>query len=151
MDFDVVPVSLYRCAHLTLEYEDIVWGEQIGAGSFGSVHKGESRRKGVEPFANPKPGQYLGVDIAIKAIHSSTEYDVSRAQRGVRGSRKGLQVFRERVEDHARVPSPKHCSLLGPEQGTDRRWPNLVSLLILIVDTHSTQAALSPSLFLVAT
>ncbi|TXT06061.1 hypothetical protein VHUM_03534 [Vanrija humicola] len=50
MDFDVVP------------YEDIVWGEQIGAGSFGSVHR----------------GQYLGVDIAIKEIHSSTEYDVSK-------------------------------------------------------------------------
>ncbi|KAL1409669.1 hypothetical protein Q8F55_003665 [Vanrija albida] len=50
MDFDVVP------------YEDIVWGERIGGGSFGSVYK----------------GQYLGVDIAIKEIHSSTEYDVSK-------------------------------------------------------------------------
>ncbi|CAK9783540.1 unnamed protein product [Cutaneotrichosporon oleaginosum] len=50
MDFDVVP------------YEDIVWGERIGGGSFGSVFK----------------GQYLGVDIAIKEIHSSTEYNVHK-------------------------------------------------------------------------
>ncbi|BEI97953.1 hypothetical protein CcaverHIS631_0302520 [Cutaneotrichosporon cavernicola] len=50
MDFDVVP------------YEDIVWGERIGGGSFGSVFK----------------GQYLGLDIAIKEIHASTEYNVHK-------------------------------------------------------------------------
>ena len=47
MDFDVIPVSTsppchhyYQC-RLALQYEDIVWGQRLGAGSFGSVYKGE--------------------------------------------------------------------------------------------------------------
>ncbi|KAK4684325.1 hypothetical protein P7C73_g5859, partial [Tremellales sp. Uapishka_1] len=50
MDFDVIP------------YEDITWGRRLGAGSFGSVYK----------------GTYLGIDIAIKEVLPSTEYDVHK-------------------------------------------------------------------------
>ncbi|WVQ85199.1 hypothetical protein IAT38_007364 [Cryptococcus sp. DSM 104549] len=50
MDFDVIP------------YEDITWGQRLGSGSFGSVYK----------------GTYLGVDIAIKEVLPSTEYDVHK-------------------------------------------------------------------------
>ncbi|GFZ44643.1 hypothetical protein JCM24511_02367 [Saitozyma sp. JCM 24511] len=50
LDFDVIP------------YEDIVWGERLGAGSFGSVFK----------------GTYLGIDIAIKEVLPSSEYDVHK-------------------------------------------------------------------------
>ncbi|GMK58196.1 hypothetical protein CspeluHIS016_0502280 [Cutaneotrichosporon spelunceum] len=51
MDFDIVP------------YEDIVWGGRIGGGSFGSALTA---------------GQYLGLDIAIKEIRASTEYNVHK-------------------------------------------------------------------------
>ncbi|KAK8844601.1 hypothetical protein IAR55_006448 [Kwoniella newhampshirensis] len=50
MDFDIIP------------YGDIVWGQRLGAGSFGSVYK----------------GSYLGIDIAIKEVLPSTEYDVHK-------------------------------------------------------------------------
>nr|XP_019048401.1 TKL/LISK/LISK-DD1 protein kinase [Kwoniella bestiolae CBS 10118]OCF27331.1 TKL/LISK/LISK-DD1 protein kinase [Kwoniella bestiolae CBS 10118] len=50
MDFDIIP------------YEDIQWGQRLGAGSFGSVYK----------------GSYLGIDIAIKEVLPSTEYDVHK-------------------------------------------------------------------------
>ncbi|WWC85523.1 uncharacterized protein L201_000387 [Kwoniella dendrophila CBS 6074] len=50
MDFDIIP------------YEDIQWGKRLGAGSFGSVYK----------------GSYLGIDIAIKEVLPSTEYDVHK-------------------------------------------------------------------------
>ncbi|WVQ64587.1 uncharacterized protein L199_002754 [Kwoniella botswanensis] len=50
MDFDIIP------------YEDIQWGHRLGAGSFGSVYK----------------GSYLGIDIAIKEVLPSTEYDVHK-------------------------------------------------------------------------
>nr|XP_019014211.1 TKL/LISK/LISK-DD1 protein kinase [Kwoniella pini CBS 10737]OCF52992.1 TKL/LISK/LISK-DD1 protein kinase [Kwoniella pini CBS 10737] len=50
MDFDIIP------------YEDIKWGQRLGAGSFGSVYK----------------GSYLGIDIAIKEVLPSTEYDVHK-------------------------------------------------------------------------
>nr|XP_018266358.1 TKL/LISK/LISK-DD1 protein kinase [Kwoniella dejecticola CBS 10117]OBR88516.1 TKL/LISK/LISK-DD1 protein kinase [Kwoniella dejecticola CBS 10117] len=50
MDFDIIP------------YEDIRWGQRLGAGSFGSVYK----------------GCYLGIDIAIKEVLPSEEYDVHK-------------------------------------------------------------------------
>nr|XP_019006284.1 TKL/LISK/LISK-DD1 protein kinase [Kwoniella mangroviensis CBS 8507]OCF69745.1 TKL/LISK/LISK-DD1 protein kinase [Kwoniella mangroviensis CBS 8507] len=50
MDFDIIP------------YEDIQWSQRLGAGSFGSVYK----------------GSYLGIDIAIKEVLPSTEYDVHK-------------------------------------------------------------------------
>ncbi|ORY27341.1 kinase-like domain-containing protein [Naematelia encephala] len=50
MDFDIIP------------YDDIVWGQRLGSGSFGSVYK----------------GTYLGIDIAIKEVLPSTEYDVHK-------------------------------------------------------------------------
>ncbi|WVF66338.1 hypothetical protein IAT40_001078 [Kwoniella sp. CBS 6097] len=50
MDFDIIP------------FEDIQWGHRLGAGSFGSVYK----------------GSYLGIDIAIKEVLPSTEYDVHK-------------------------------------------------------------------------
>ncbi|WVR03269.1 hypothetical protein IAU60_000260 [Kwoniella sp. DSM 27419] len=50
MDFDTIP------------FEDIQWGHRLGAGSFGSVYK----------------GSYLGIDIAIKEVLPSVEYDVHK-------------------------------------------------------------------------
>ncbi|KAJ9123907.1 hypothetical protein QFC22_000697 [Naganishia vaughanmartiniae] len=48
VEFDYIP------------FEDIEWGETLGSGSFGCVYK----------------GTYLGIDIALKEILPSNEYDV---------------------------------------------------------------------------
>ncbi|WVQ74036.1 hypothetical protein IAR50_003617 [Cryptococcus sp. DSM 104548] len=50
MDFDIVP------------YEDIIWGCKLGSGSFGSVYQ----------------GSYLDIDIAVKEILPSNEYDAHK-------------------------------------------------------------------------
>ncbi|KAJ9092500.1 hypothetical protein QFC19_008713 [Naganishia cerealis] len=50
IDFDYIP------------FEDIEWGETLGSGSFGCVYK----------------GSYLGIDIALKEILPSNEYDVRK-------------------------------------------------------------------------
>ena len=77
-------------------FEDIVWRQKLGSGSFGLVHRGKQPRSSLILDGHWGPdengladiercltiamefaGTYLGIDIAIKEILPSSEYDVS--------------------------------------------------------------------------
>lgn len=87
MEWDAIP------------YEQIVWGEKLGAGSFGVVMKGASPAlprllcplPRLAPCLPPPPasaadslassvraGTYLGIDVAIKEVLPSTDYEVAK-------------------------------------------------------------------------
>ena len=75
-------------ADVVFKYEDIIWGERIGGGSFGSVFKGEFQCRWPSQCSSKaysSLGQYLGIDIAVKEIHPSTQYDVSVSHHRARG------------------------------------------------------------------
>lgn len=92
MDFDIVPVSVIDVEHNS----DSSTNERSSRTLFGAQGLGAAasalftevgsqllrslwppgRRGGLRTL-----GQYLGIDIAIKEIHSSTQYDVSDLRR----------------------------------------------------------------------
>ncbi len=89
MDFDVIPVSVLRALHRPARAE----GDQStmissGGGNLELAVLGLSTKVSVllptqsitmYLHSSPSTGSYLGIDIAIKEVLPSTEYDVSCA------------------------------------------------------------------------
>jgi LIM domain kinase 1 len=59
--------------------QDIKGGwSKLGSGSFGNVYKGIKSFLIFLPRLTTLVGSYLGIDVAIKEVLPSTDYDVSK-------------------------------------------------------------------------
>lgn len=54
--------------------------KKLGAGSFGNVYKGQPFKLEHPPILllTPPAATYLGIDVAIKEVLPSTDYDVAK-------------------------------------------------------------------------
>ncbi|KAJ3729182.1 kinase-like domain-containing protein [Lentinula guzmanii] len=83
--FDVIPyevdissVSLSYLLHIFLAQDIKGEWKTLGSGSFGKVYKGDNSSSPRSVCSNCHLGIYLGLDVAIKEVLPSTEYDVSK-------------------------------------------------------------------------
>lgn len=66
--FDVIPYEDLSAEHTWI---------RIGKGSFGSVYKAVRRRPRLSSVADAAQ-EYLGLDVAVKEVMASDEYDVQK-------------------------------------------------------------------------
>lgn len=52
--------------------------KKLGSGSFGNVFKGKTSILDMNAIADVGLGTYLGIDVAIKEVLPSNEYDVGK-------------------------------------------------------------------------
>lgn len=84
--FDVIPFEVHNsCCKILLSLmsstisKDIKgdW-KKLGAGSFGNVYKGQPPQTLDNPLFTLHTATYLGIDVAIKEVLPSTDYDVAK-------------------------------------------------------------------------